>query len=65
MVMARRAGGRAAWLDCWLSAERGGALACAPVNFTCRNWVTEVSVSCQNELASIMPNRAYYEISAV
>eukprot|EP01047_Picozoa_sp_COSAG01_P077119 COSAG01_NODE_13775_length_1537_cov_2.120306_3_plen_50_part_01 len=32
----------------------------APVDFTCRNRVTEVSVSCQNELAPIMPNRAYY-----
>jgi hypothetical protein len=37
----------------------------APVNFTCRNWVTEVYEHAQNELASIMPNHTYYEISAV
>jgi hypothetical protein len=37
----------------------------APVDFTCINWVTEVYEHAQNELASIMPNHTYYEISAV
>ena len=37
----------------------------APVNFTCINWATGVSAPCDFQLASIMPNRAYYEITAL